>query len=111
LSKAQAVAFQNQVHILTTLDRFDRYAGDYWLEAFEELEEVTLDTTQCPGCVAKDNLGVCRGSILVLAMMLAGKTDVASQMYRLHDKRKNTEYMEWWISRFAVEIQRSIPMK
>jgi hypothetical protein len=94
LSEAQAMAFENQVRILQTLDKFDYYAGDYWLEAFEELEEVSFDTTECPGCVAKGNLGVCRGGILLLAMVLAGKTDVASEMYRLHNKGEKTEYMK-----------------
>jgi hypothetical protein len=105
------VAFRHQIRILTTLDRFDRYVVASWLEAFEELEEVSLDTTQCPSCMAEDNFRFCRGSILVLAMMLSGKTDVASEMYRLDNQGEDTEYMEDWISRLAVKIQHSVGEK
>jgi hypothetical protein len=106
LSEAQAMAFQSHGHILTTLDTFEPHLSAQGIAAFEELEEVSFDTIQCPSCIVEDNLRFYRG-ILVLAMMLAGKTDVAADVFRLDNKGKDTEYLEDWICRLAVEIQRS----
>jgi hypothetical protein len=107
LSKAQAVAFQNQVCIITTLHRINFHVAYIWVEAFEELEEVSFDATQCPICMAEDNLRFCTGSISVLTMLLSGKKGVVSEMYRLHNQGEETAGVEDWISWLVVEVQKS----